>query len=72
MIKLNKEYIAFLSKNAKELLRYINNGVLNKTKAKEFLDKLYDWIDDFGFNDEGYYNDKGVMAQKIYDFVYNA
>lgn len=72
MIKLNNDYIAFLEKNARDLLRFVTNGMIEKTKSSVFLDNLYDWIDENGFDDNGYYNSKGVKAQSIYDFVFNS
>lgn len=69
MLKLNKEYIAFFNKNAPDMMKYISDSSIDKNNISDFLDDFYDWIDENGFDDEGYYNSLGNVAQKIYDFV---
>ncbi len=68
MLKLNTEYVTFIKKNAPDMVRFLVNDEINN--ANQFLDEFYDWIDEYGFDDEGYYNSLGNKAQKIYDFVY--
>lgn len=69
MLKLNKEYVAFLNKNAPDMVKYISDSSIDENKISNFLDDFYDWIEENGFDDEGYYNSLGNAAQKIYDFV---
>lgn len=67
MLNLRDSDIEFIKKNMGE-----DSVFLTTDNAGEFLDKLYDWIDIFGFDETGEnYNDLGRSAQHIYDYVYS-
>jgi hypothetical protein len=70
MLKLDSEDLLFIENNAPKLLKYFSNESISDDNISDFLEDFYDWIDEYGFDEKGYYNYLGDTAQKIYDYVF--
>lgn len=67
MLNLRESDIQFIKNNIGK-----DSEMLKTDNKRVFLDILYSWIDDYGFEDDGCsYNNLGRTAQKVYDYVYD-
>lgn len=65
MIKLLPHEIDFIKNNLPDA-----DNLLRTEQVNDILSALYDWIDYYGFDSDYALNDKGRIAERIYDSIY--
>lgn len=73
MFTMSQKSRDFLKNNIPEALQ-IDAHVSDPSDMKslnKIFDLISDWIDLNGFRQDGYYNEKGKIAQAVYDDLFN-
>lgn len=65
LINLLPNEIEFIRNNLPDA-----DNLLKTEQVNDILDALYDWIDYYGFDSDFELNDKGRIAERIYDSIY--